>query len=162
LNTARWVLTPLALALIVVETTDLIFAVDSIPAIFAITDDPFLVFTSNVCAVLGLRSLFFALAGILEKFEYLKVSLAAILALVGVKMLAHNWLHSIDYLNVYLLAVVALLLAAGVVASLVLPPKHKNPVAASPGSGTDAGHEVDGHAASPAAGGTAPTADAGR
>ncbi|MDB5295004.1 MAG: Inner rane protein alx, partial [Phycisphaerales bacterium] len=120
----RWVLTPLALALIVVETTDLVFAVDSIPAIFGITDDPFLVFTSNVCAVLGLRSLFFALAGILEKFEYLKLSLAAILALVGVKMLAHRWLHDVEGMNFYLLGVVGLLLAAGVVASLLLPAKH--------------------------------------
>ena len=135
-----WVLTPLALALIVVETTDLVFAVDSIPAIFAITDDPFLVFTSNVCAVLGLRSLFFALAGILEKFEYLKVSLAAILALVGVKMLAHKWLHDIDGLNYYLLGIVALLLGAGVVASLLLPPKHKNPA----GGPEEAGDETGG------------------
>jgi tellurite resistance protein TerC len=152
---AGWVLTPLALALIVVETTDLIFAVDSIPAIFAITDDPFLVFTSNVCAVLGLRSLFFALAGILEKFEYLKVSLAAILALVGVKMLAHTWLHDIKGLNFYLLGVVALLLGAGVVASLVLPHKHKNP-AAGP---DEAGDERVGTPARPA---VRSTADAGR
>ena len=70
-----------------VETTDLIFAVDSIPAIFAITADPFLVFTSNVFAILGLRSLYFALAGMIEKFRYLKVSLAVVLAVVGVKML---------------------------------------------------------------------------
>ena len=121
-----WVLTPLALALIVVETTDLLFAVDSIPAIFGITDDAFLVFTSNVCAVLGLRSLFFALAGILEKFDYLKISLAVVLALVGVKMLLHNQLHEIEHLNLYLLGVVGLLLAAGIVASLVLPPRKKN------------------------------------
>jgi tellurite resistance protein TerC len=78
-------LTPLALALIVVETTDLIFAVDSIPAIFAITGDPFLVFTSNVFAILGLRSLYFALAGMLDMFRYLKLALALILALVGVR-----------------------------------------------------------------------------
>jgi tellurite resistance protein TerC len=72
-------LTPLALALVMVETTDLIFAVDSIPAIFAITGDPFLVFTSNVFAILGLRSLYFALAGMVNKFRYLKVSLALVL-----------------------------------------------------------------------------------
>ena len=85
-------LTPLALALIMVETTDLIFAVDSIPAIFAITGDPFLVFTSNVFAILGLRSLYFALAGMVEKFRYLKVALALVLLVVGFKMLFAAWL----------------------------------------------------------------------
>jgi tellurite resistance protein TerC len=112
-------LTPLALALIMVETTDLIFAVDSIPAIFAITADPFLVFTSNVFAILGLRSLYFALAGAIESFRYLKVSLALVLALVGVKMLTHAWLKSLlgPNFNLYLLLVVLGVLAAGVVAS---------------------------------------------
>jgi tellurite resistance protein TerC len=117
----RWILTPLAVALVLVETTDLIFAVDSIPAIFAITTDPFLVFTSNVFAILGLRSLYFALAGAIEKFRYLKVSLAAILGLVGVKMLVADLLK--DYLgpnfNFWLLGMVATILAAGVVASWV-------------------------------------------
>ena len=84
----RWALTPLALALLMVETTDLLFAVDSIPATFAVTTDPFLVFTSNIFAVLGLRAMYFALAGVLQKFKYLSVSLAAVLALVGLKMLA--------------------------------------------------------------------------
>ncbi|MFN8668231.1 MAG: TerC family protein [Gemmatimonadaceae bacterium] len=115
----KWVLTPLAVALVLVETTDLIFAVDSIPAIFAITTDPFLVFTSNVFAILGLRSLYFALAGAIEKFRYLKVSLAAILGLVGVKMLVADLLK--DYLgpnfNFWLLGMVAAILAAGVAAS---------------------------------------------
>ena len=80
------------LVLIVVETTDVVFAVDSIPAIFAITKDPFLVFTSNVFAILGLRSLYFALAGAIEKFRYLKVSLAAILGPV----VAELWPRTID------------------------------------------------------------------
>ena len=115
----KWILTPLAVALVLVETTDLIFAVDSIPAIFAITTDPFLVFTSNVFAILGLRSLYFALAGAIEKFRYLKVSLAAILGLVGVKMLVADLLK--DYLgpnfNYWLLAIVAAILGAGVLAS---------------------------------------------
>ncbi len=114
----RRVLTPLALALVVVETTDLIFAVDSIPAIFGITDDAFLVFTSNVFAVLGLRSLYFALAGVLEKFKYLKVALAAVLALVGVKMLAAKWLHDIPHINLYMLVLVALILGIGIYASI--------------------------------------------
>ncbi|HOX27068.1 MAG TPA: TerC family protein [Candidatus Krumholzibacteria bacterium] len=112
-------ITPLTLALIIVETTDLIFAVDSIPAIFAITADPFLVFTSNVFAILGLRSLYFALAGMLDRFQYLKVSLAVVLLVVGVKMLAAKWLKAAlgDKFNVYLLGVVLLILSAGIVAS---------------------------------------------
>jgi len=116
-------LTPLALALIMVETTDLIFAVDSIPAIFAITADPFLVFTSNVFAILGLRSLYFALAGALEAFRYLKVSLALVLALVGVKMLSHAWLKSLlgPNFNLILLLVVLAVLGAGVMASWLAP-----------------------------------------
>ncbi|HEX2722834.1 MAG TPA: TerC family protein, partial [Gemmatimonadaceae bacterium] len=79
--------TPLFVVLVLVETTDLIFAVDSIPAIFAVTRDPFLVYTSNVCAILGLRSLYFLLAGVIHKFQYLKMGLAAVLTFVGVKML---------------------------------------------------------------------------
>ena len=122
-------LTPLMLALIMVETTDLIFAVDSIPAIFAITADPFLVFTSNVFAILGLRSLYFALAGMIEKFRYLKISLSLVLALVGVKMLIHSWLKEMlgPNFNLYLLVVVLLILAAGVAASLLTTKnQHKN------------------------------------
>ena len=114
-------LTPLALALVMVETTDLIFAVDSIPAIFAITGDPFLVFTSNVFAILGLRSLYFALAGMVTKFRYLKVSLALVLMIVGVKMLLAEWLKLAvgKYFNVYLLALILSVLTAGVVASVL-------------------------------------------
>ncbi len=114
-------LTPLALALVVIESTDVIFAVDSIPAIFAITADPFLVFTSNICAILGLRSLYFVLAGMMDKFRYLKVSLALVLLIVGVKMLIASWLKTLigEHFNFYLLAVVLLVLASGVVASLV-------------------------------------------
>jgi tellurite resistance protein TerC len=113
-------LTPLALALIMVETTDLIFAVDSVPAIFGITGDPFLVFTSNVFAILGLRSLFFALAGMMDKFRYLKISLALVLMVVGVKMLTAEWLkdHLGGNFNLYLLLVIVSILAAGVVGSL--------------------------------------------
>ncbi|MDZ4782489.1 MAG: TerC family protein [Planctomycetia bacterium] len=114
-------LTPLALALIVVESTDLIFAVDSIPAIFAITADPFLVFTSNVFAILGLRSLYFALAGMLDKFRYLKVSLALILLVVGLKMFFAEWLKLSlgKHFNFYLLGAVLLILTVGIIASLV-------------------------------------------
>jgi tellurite resistance protein TerC len=113
--------TPLFLALVMVEFTDVIFAVDSIPAIFAITADPFLVFTSNVFAMLGLRSLYFALAGMIETFRYLKTSLALVLMLVGVKMMTHAWLKEVlgSNFNFYVLAVVLLVLAGGVIASLV-------------------------------------------
>ncbi len=115
----KWALTPLALALVAVESTDLLFAVDSVPAIFAITQDPFLVFSSNVFAMLGLRSLYFALAGIMDKFYYLKLSLAVLLALVGVKMLLKDVLHAVPGLTYYTLGVIALVLTAGVVASLL-------------------------------------------
>jgi tellurite resistance protein TerC len=121
-------LTPLAIALILVETTDLIFAVDSIPAIFAITADPFLVFTSNVFAIICLRSLYFGLAGLIEQFRYLKVSLSIILLLVGVKMLTASYLKAWfgPNLNFYLLGVIALILAGGAVASVLrpLPPQE--------------------------------------
>ena len=122
LNGRRY-LTPLAIALILVETTDLIFAVDSIPAIFAITADPFLVFTSNVFAILCLRSLYFGLAGLIEKFRYLKVSLAIILLLVGVKMLIATQLKAWigPNLNFWLLGVIGLILAGGAVASILRP-----------------------------------------
>ena len=114
-------LTPLLVALVMVETTDLIFAVDSIPAIFAITTDPFLVFTSNVFAILCLRSLFFGLSGMIEKFRYLKVSLAVILGVVGTKMLAAQWLERIlgERQNYWMLAMIAGILAVGAWASMI-------------------------------------------
>ena len=117
----RWMMTPLAPALVMVETTDLVFAVDSIPAIFAITADPFLVFTSNVFAILGLRSLYFALAGALHTFRYLKHALALVLLAVGVKMLAHSWLEQVlgPSFNLYMLATVILILGTGVLLSLI-------------------------------------------
>jgi tellurite resistance protein TerC len=120
-------LTPLALALIMVEMTDLVFAVDSIPAIFAITADPFLVFASNAFAILGLRSLYFVLAGALDAFRYLKVSLALVLALVGTKMLAHTWLKEMlgEHVNLYLLAAVVLILSGGAIASLLITVAEK-------------------------------------
>jgi len=117
----RWLFTPLALALAAVEVTDVIFAVDSIPAIFAITTDPFLVFTSNIFALLGLRSLYFVLAGFMAKLVYLKTSLAAVLLLIGGKMLAGRRLEELigDGSELWLLLAVALILAAGVAASLI-------------------------------------------
>jgi tellurite resistance protein TerC len=114
-------LTPLALALIAVEVADLVFALDSIPAIFAITEDRFLVFTSNVFALLGLRSLYFALAHVIDRFHYLNRSLAAILALVGLKLLLKDVLHGVPGLMYYMLAAIAILLAIGIGASLLWP-----------------------------------------
>ena len=118
LNGKRF-LTPLAVALVLVETTDLLFAVDSIPAIFAITADPFLVFTSNVFAILCLRSLYFGLAGLIQKFRYLKVSLALVLAIVGVKMLAGKWIKLWlgEESNHVLLGVIFAVLLGGAAAS---------------------------------------------
>lgn len=114
-------LTPLAVALVLVEAADLVFAVDSIPAIFAITGDPFLVFTSNVFAILGLRSLYFLLDGMVGKFRYLKPALAAVLLVVGGKMLAAEPLHDLlgPRFNLVLLAVIVGILVTGVVASIV-------------------------------------------
>jgi tellurite resistance protein TerC len=86
-----WWATPLLAVLVVVETTDVLFAVDSIPAIFAVTTNTFIVFTSNAFAILGLRALYFLLAGVLDRFHYLKAGLAAVLVFVGVKMLASDW-----------------------------------------------------------------------
>jgi tellurite resistance protein TerC len=123
----KWLLTPLAVALILVEVTDLIFAVDSIPAVFAITADPFLVFTSNVFAILGLRSLYFALAGLISKFRYLKPALSLILVLVGVKMLAAKWLKVWlgDSFNLTVLAVILAILATGIITSILIGEKNK-------------------------------------
>ncbi|MES2178078.1 MAG: TerC family protein [Gemmatimonadota bacterium] len=110
--------TPLLLVLVLVEATDLIFAIDSIPAIFGITRDPFLVFTSNIFAVLGLRSLFFLLATVVTKFYLLKYGLALILTFVGAKMLLEHWIHIPIMLS---LGVVVVVLAGSIIASLVWP-----------------------------------------
>jgi tellurite resistance protein TerC len=116
--------TPLLLVLLIVESTDLVFAVDSIPAIFAVTADPFIVYTSNVFAILGLRSLYFLLAGVMHKFHYLKLGLSAVLSFVGVKMLLPDlseFVTGVSYKIPTLLSlgVVAAILAVAVVASLL-------------------------------------------
>jgi tellurite resistance protein TerC len=111
----RLMATPLFLILLVVESTDLIFAVDSIPAIFAVTQDPFIVYTSNVCAILGLRALYFLLAGVMDKFEYLKYGLAAVLIFVGTKMVI------VEFYKIPVgvsLGVVAAILTISIIASL--------------------------------------------
>jgi tellurite resistance protein TerC len=121
LKNGRRYATPLLLALVAVEVTDLIFAVDSIPAIFAITKDPFIVFTSNIFAILGLRSLYFLLAGIITKFAYLKVGLSVVLIFVGGKMLL------MDVYKVPIsasLGIIAGILGLSIVVSLLKPPSE--------------------------------------
>lgn len=107
--------TPLFVALIVIEIMDVVFALDSVPAILAITSDPFLVFSSNIFAILGLRSMYFFLANMLEKFSYLEFSLIAILSFVGLKMLLHDFIEIPEWVS---LAFIALSLLAGIVISL--------------------------------------------
>jgi tellurite resistance protein TerC len=114
--------TPLFMVLLAVETTDILFAVDSIPAILAITSDPFIVYTSNVFAILGLRSLYFALAGMMEVFRFLHYGLAAILMFIGAKMVASNY---IEIPIVIALGTVAGVLALSVMASLLFPAPRK-------------------------------------
>ena len=113
---ARLVATPLFLTLLVVEATDVVFAVDSIPAIFAITQDPFIVFTSNIFAILGLRSLYFLLAGVVDKFRYLKLGLAFVLVFVGGKMLAASLYEVPVGLS---LLIIGTILSASILASLL-------------------------------------------
>jgi tellurite resistance protein TerC len=137
--------TLLLLVLIVVEVTDLVFAVDSIPAIFGVTTDRFIVYTSNVFAILGLRTFYFLLAGVVEKFHYLKIGLGIVLSFIGVKMLLPllakvfgtvfhalgytamaDWAHSVDDIPIGIaLAIVAAVLLASVGASLIWPQKHE-------------------------------------
>ena len=115
--------TPLFVVLLLVEFTDVIFAVDSIPAIFAVTTDPFIVYTSNVFAILGLRSLYFALAGVMDKFHYLKIGLGVVLAFVGVKMILSHSPYKLDTL--LSLGIVLGILAVSIAASLLRPKKLK-------------------------------------
>jgi tellurite resistance protein TerC len=114
----RWVFTPLFLALVTVEISDVVFAVDSIPAVFAVTRDPFIVFTSNIFAILGLRAMYFMLAGIMDSFRFLRIGLAAVLVFVGVKMLVAEFLHIPIGLS---LGLVAGLIALSILASVVIP-----------------------------------------
>ena len=126
---ARRVATPLFLVLVLVEFTDLIFAVDSIPAIFGITKDPFIVFTSNIFAILGLRSMFFLLAAVVERFYLLKYGLAIILSFIGVKMLGEPWFHIPILAS---LGVVIGLLTLSIVGSMIWPQPEQLPEALRP------------------------------
>ncbi|HLL06052.1 MAG TPA: TerC family protein [Myxococcaceae bacterium] len=127
--------TPLFMALLLVEFTDVIFALDSIPAIFAITQDPFLVFTSNIFAILGLRSLFFVLAGMVEKFSYLKIGLSAVLVFVGVKMTLVDVVKIPAFVS---LGIIFALIGGSVVASLLKARAQEAAAKALPPKATEA------------------------
>ncbi|MCL4113433.1 UNVERIFIED_CONTAM: hypothetical protein GTU68_023139 [Idotea baltica] len=114
--------TPLFVALIVIELTDILFALDSIPAILAITADPFIVFSSNILAILGLRSMYFLISRMLDKFRYINYSLVVILAFVGLKMLFSSYVHPPEWVS---LAVISVALIGGIVASMVIPEKEE-------------------------------------
>jgi tellurite resistance protein TerC len=112
----RWMLTPLALTMVVIELTDLLFAVDSIPAVFAITQDPFIAYTSNICAVLGLRSLYFLVARLMDRFIYLRTGLALVLGFVGIKMIIADYLPLPRGLS---LGIIVLILAVTIAISVI-------------------------------------------
>ena len=144
LEAGKRVATPLMAVLVLIETSDILFAVDSIPAIFAVTDDPFIVFTSNAFAILGLRALYFMLAGMMYRFVYLKIGLAVVLVYVGVKMLVSSWFHIPIWAS---LGFIALAITVSIVASLrstkgdpgdgTLPASHPDALGGS--EPTDAG-----------------------
>jgi tellurite resistance protein TerC len=118
-------ITPLFLVLLIIEVTDLVFAVDSIPAIFSVTKDPYIVFFSNIFAIMGLRSMFFLLVNIIDKFHYLKVGLAVLLAFIGLKMLAANYVDRIGLTTGRSLLIILGILVVSVAASLVFPKKQE-------------------------------------
>lgn len=129
---AQLMATPLFVVLVLIETTDLVFAVDSIPAVFGITQDPLIVYTSNVFAILCLRSMYFILAGIMDKFRFLQLGLSVVLCFIGVKMLAHDWFHMPEMVS---LSVIVAVLMLSVLASMLVPGKpsrHETPDTALP------------------------------
>ncbi|MCR9063139.1 MAG: TerC/Alx family metal homeostasis membrane protein [Cytophagales bacterium] len=121
--------TPLFVVIIVIAFTDVIFAVDSIPAIFSITKDPYIVFFSNVFAIMGLRSMFFFLVNIINMFAYLKYGLGVLLTFIGVKMLAHHWLEEWGFTNQHSLMVIVGILAVSIILSWLFPPKEEQKAA---------------------------------
>lgn len=124
-ESGKFFLTPLFLVVLVVEFTDVIFAVDSVPAIFSVTKDPFIVFFSNIFAILGLRSLFFVLSNIMNMFRYLKPGLAILLIFVGLKLLFEFYLHKIGFETKHSLMVIVGILALSIILSILLPHKGK-------------------------------------
>ncbi len=138
-----WRATPLFLVLLVVETTDLAFAMDSIPAVFGITRDPFIVYTSNVCAVLGLRAFYFLLAGVLPYFRYLSTGISLVLAFIGAKMLAEPWLRLSTHVSLAVVGTIlsAAVLASGIAARVEGRPEKARTKAQAPKTG-ETGHQV--------------------
>ncbi|MBB3187460.1 TerC family protein [Microbacter margulisiae] len=118
----NWMITPLLLVVLVIEFSDVIFAVDSVPAIFSVTKDPFIVFTSNICAILGLRSLFFVVSHVIGLFHYLKIGLAVLLTFIGVKMLLDGIFHLPISTSASLVIIVAIL-GISILASVIFPKK---------------------------------------
>jgi len=118
-------LTPLFIVLILIEFSDLIFAVDSIPAIFSVTRDPYLVFFSNIFAIIGLRSLFFFLANMHDRFRFLKYGISILLIFVGTKLLLKDFIHEWGYRSVYSLYIIALIIILSVGFSLLFPAKKE-------------------------------------
>jgi len=116
-------LTPLFIVVVLIEGSDLVFALDSIPAVFAITRDPYIVFFSNIFAILGLRSLFFLLVHVVDRFYLLKVGVSFLLVFVGLKLMAHDWMHHLGYKPVYSLYIILGILALSVAVSLLFPKK---------------------------------------
>lgn len=115
--------TPLFIVLMMIEFTDLIFAVDSVPAVFGITRDPYIVFFSNIFAIIGLRSLFFLLVKVVERFHLLKVGISILLAFVGLKLIAHHWLEHWGYKPAYSLIVISVVLGLSILFSVLFPKK---------------------------------------
>jgi tellurite resistance protein TerC len=118
-------LTPLFIVVLIIEFTDLLFAVDSVPAVFAVTEDQYIVFFSNIFAILGLRSMFFFLANIMHIFHYLKIGLSFLLVFIGGKMLAHHYLKEIGFKTEYSLFIILGILAVSIIASLLFPQKEE-------------------------------------
>lgn len=119
----KWYFTPLFLVLLIIEFSDLIFAIDSVPAIFSITADPYIVFFSNIFAIIGLRSLFFVINSIIDKFRYLKTGLSFLLTFIGLKMIFHHYLKEIGFTTIHALYIVAIILIGSILLSVIIPTK---------------------------------------
>jgi TerC family integral membrane protein len=118
-------ITPMLLVLLVIEFTDVVFAVDSVPAIFSITQDPFIVFFSNLFAIIGLRSLFFLVMNVVNLFRYLKIGLSVLLSFIGLKMLFHNWLEDIGFTTAHSLYIILGILLVSILLSIIIQKKEE-------------------------------------
>lgn len=127
-KSGKLLLTPLFIVLMVIEFTDLIFAVDSVPAVFSITSDPYIIFFSNIFAIIGLRSLFFLITKVMHLFHYLKTGLAVLLTFIGFKMIVHDWLHHIGFTTLHSLLIVLSILLLSIVASFIFPQRNAEEV----------------------------------